>query len=128
MTAAATAFTPSYLASWAVAYLVLVVGVAQIALGLGQAWLAREPLAARTVTWEVVGFNLGHVGVLAGQLLGVLLFTVLGSVLLVAFLAVMIGAVRGSARSGWRYAYWLVAAILLVSIPTGVLIAALEPA
>lgn len=124
MISAATAFTPSYHASWAVAYLVLVVGAAQISLGLGQAWLAREPPASSTVVWEVVGFNLGHIGILGGQLLGVLLSTVLGSALLVAVLAIMILAVRGSARSPWlRYAYWTLAAILLVSIPTGVLIA-----
>lgn len=123
LTSAATAFAPSYQASWAVAYLVLVVGAAQIALGLGQAWLAPKPPSGRVVALESLAFNLGHAAILIGTLLGPLLLTVVGSALVVAVLILMYWLVRSPSRRGWLlYAYWLILAILLVSIPIGLLI------
>lgn len=124
LVAAATAGRPSYLASWAVAYLVLVVGVAQIALGIGQARLALEVPSGRLVAGELVLFNLGSAAVLAGSLLRIPLFTTIGSVLMLIALAVLFWAARGSTRGGWlRYAYWLLIAILFVSVFIGLLIA-----
>ena len=121
---ATTAGTPSYLASWAVAYLVLVVGVAQIALGLGQALLMPEMPSARLVIGEWVLFNLGSAAVLAGSLLNMPLFTIIGSVLLLIALGMLFWTTRSSARGGWlRYAYWLLIAILFVSVFIGLVIA-----
>ncbi|MBX3052527.1 MAG: hypothetical protein KF753_13685 [Caldilineaceae bacterium] len=122
--AAATAGMPSYLASWAVAYLVLVVGVAQIALGLGQALLTPEMPSGRLVVGELVLFNLGSAAVLAGSLFSMPLFTAIGSALMLIVLAVLFWATRGSTRGGWlRYAYWLLIALLFVSVFIGLLIA-----
>lgn len=124
LAAAATAGTPSYLASWAVAYLVLVVGVAQIALGLGQALLTPEAPSGRLLAGELVLFNLGSAAVLAGPLLSMPLFTAVGSALMLIALAVLFWATRASTRAGWlRYAYWLLIAVLFVSVFIGLLIA-----
>ncbi|HEX7022915.1 MAG TPA: hypothetical protein VF171_08655 [Trueperaceae bacterium] len=125
LTSAATALAPSYHASWAVAYLVLVVGVAQVVLGLGQALLTPAPLPARGTALQAAVFNLGNAGVLSGSLLDLPAFTWAGSALLVVVLAWMYASVRG-ARGGGRlllYAYRAVLAILFVSIPIGLLIA-----
>lgn len=51
---------------WAIAYLVLVVGIAQIGLGAGQAWLAERPIGAPLLTAQFVAFNLGNAGVIGG--------------------------------------------------------------
>jgi hypothetical protein len=124
MTSAATAGAPSYLASWAVAYLVLVVGVAQIALGFGQALLTSEPPSGRMVAGEWAVFNLGNAAVLAGSLLSMPALTSIGSALLLGALAALFWAVRGSTSAGWlRYEYWFLIAILFVSVFIGLLIA-----
>lgn len=97
LVAAATAPTPTTHASWAAAYLVLVAGVAQVALGLGQAVLtpqapSRGRVAARLATW-----NAGNAAVLGGTLAGVLPLVDLGGALLVIGLALLAPAVRGGA-------------------------------
>lgn len=124
---AATAFAPSYLASWAVAFLVLVAGVAQVTLGIGQALLASRLLARTLIISEVLLFNLGCAGVLLGQLLALRVFTVLGSLLLVASLALLFRATWGSAPEGRSrlllFAFRAVLLILLISIPVGLFIA-----
>lgn len=122
--AAATAGTPSYLASWAVAYLVLVVGAAQIALGLGQALLKPEMPSGRLVAGELVLFNLGNVAVLAGSLLSLPSFTTIGSTLVIIALAVLFWVTRNSKHGFWlRYSYWLLILILFVSVFIGLVIA-----
>lgn len=124
---AATAFAPSYLASWAVAYLVLVVGVAQVALGLGQALLASEPPSRRVVAAEVVLFDVGNAGVMAGSLVGPRVLSLVGSGLLLVVLAAMLWAVRRPAHRGWPlHLYRLVLVILFVSIPIGLRIASVR--
>jgi hypothetical protein len=69
--AAVTARYPTESGTWAVAYLVLVAGVAQIALGAGQALLAAEMPPLRLVIAEFILWNCANTGVLAGTLLGV---------------------------------------------------------
>lgn len=66
LVAAAVAMAPSQLGSWAAAYLVLVGGVAQVALGAGQALLASRPPGRRAVAAGVAGWNAGNGAVLAG--------------------------------------------------------------
>ncbi|MEO6944753.1 MAG: hypothetical protein ABI053_08585 [Lacisediminihabitans sp.] len=124
MVSAFTASTPSRQLAWLVAYLVLVVGVAQIGLGAGQSWLAVHPLGGGVLVTEFLGFTLGNAGVAAGTMLSLPIMVNVGGILLVASLALFLWGVRGSVRGGWlRYVYRALVALLLVSIPIGLILA-----
>ncbi len=121
---AVTATTPTRQIAWLVAYLVLVVGVAQIGLGAGQAWLAVHPLGGGLLAGEFLGFTLGNAGVAAGTMLSLPVLVDAGGILLVGSLALFLWGVRHSARGGWlRYLYRALVALLLVSIPVGLVLA-----
>lgn len=134
LVAAATAATPSAHASWAAAYLVLVAGVAQVGLGLGQAALASRAPSGRRVALEAGAWNVGNAAVLAGVLLGVGPLVDLGGALLVIALALLVHAVRDGRRRDTRAGQWtlygfrLLVLILLVSIPIGLVLARTWPA
>jgi hypothetical protein len=134
LVAAATAPAPSTLASWAAAYLVLVAGVAQVALGLGQAVLAPHAPSRRRVTLQAGAWNAGNAAVLAGTLTGVPPVVDAGGALLVLGLAALAGAVRGDVRLPERsrrwpwYGFRLLVLVLLVSIPVGLVLARIGPA
>jgi hypothetical protein len=125
---AVAAQDPSYLASWAVAYLVLVVGVAQIALGAGMTVLARGTSVQHSLRSIFVLFNLGNAGVIAGTLLrdrmshSVLLVD-LGSLLLAGALLLGVGIARGAPPSRLRSLYYLLVIGLLLSMVIGILLA-----
>lgn len=87
--AAATAYVTTQQTAWATAYLVLVGGVAQVALGTAVTWL--RPDAERRWGWiAFTAWNLGNACVLAGQLAGAVVVTDIGSALLVVALAVIL--------------------------------------
>jgi hypothetical protein len=115
--------------SWAAAYLVLVNGVAQIALGASQAALAAKPSRA-AVVGELVAWNAGSVAVIGGTLMRLPLIVDAGGLLLVIALAMMIATVRGKAAGpGWAlWTYRLLLVIVLVSIPIGLVLAHLRAA
>lgn len=121
---AATAFSPSQIAAWAVAYLVLVAGVAQVALGLGQGLLASDPPSWRLVCIEIIAVNIGNAAVIAGTLVRMPFVVDAGGALLVLALALLIWGVRGSRdRMRWvLYGYRLLTLIVLVSIPIGLVL------
>lgn len=123
LVAAFTAPAPSEHASWAAAYLVLVAGVTQVALGVGQALLASPP--RRTVVGEFAAWNAGNAAVLAGTLTGVLPVVYAGGVLLVVALALWTSGVRRPGpRRGWGLRlYRLLVVLMLVSIPVGLFLA-----
>lgn len=102
--AAATAHAPSPALVWLVAYLVLVLGVAQIALAIGQALLAEPTVGNGLIRLECVLFNLGSVGVAGGTLGHRFLFVALGTILVVCALAVFLFTVR---RAPAGYTQWL---------------------
>jgi hypothetical protein len=121
---ALTASAPTRQLAWLVAYLVLVVGVAQVGLGAGQAWLAGRPLGRGLLAGEFLGFTLGNAGVAAGTMLALPVLVDAGAVLLVASLALFLWGVRRPARGGWlRYLYSGLVIILLVSTPIGLVLA-----
>jgi hypothetical protein len=128
LVAASTAPLQSERASWAAAYLVLVAGVAQIALGAGQALLAESPPARGIAAAQVVGWNVGNAAVIVGTLLQVLVVADIGALLLLATLIRSLQVVRGTSggRAGWLYRGLLV--VLVVSIPIGLVLARLRPA
>ncbi|MEO6997868.1 MAG: hypothetical protein ABI112_07275 [Terracoccus sp.] len=120
--------------SWAAAYLVLVAGVAQIALAAGQAMLALgapHPAGRRLLLVEFVGWNLGNAAVIAGTLWSATWLVNLGGALLVVALGALLVATRGGpgrveVARGRRVALLTVralVALLLVSIPVGLWLA-----
>lgn len=143
LVAAATAPNPSEHGSWAAAYLVLVAGVAQVGLGVGQAALAVRVPSAASRTAEFAAWNCGNALVIAGTLAGVTALVDLGGALLVAALALLVRGVRGArptrvaadapterAAGGsnqphrWPlFAFRALVLVLLVSIPIGLVLA-----
>ena len=121
--------SPLHLAhgSWAAAYLVLVNGVAQIALGTSQAALAGTPTRA-TVIGEVAAWNAGSALVIGGTVMRLPLIVDVGGLLLVIALVMLIATVRGK-TAGPQWALWtyrLLLVIVLVSIPVGLVLAHLR--
>lgn len=129
LVAAVTAPKPTEHSTWAAAYLVLVGGVAQIGLALGQAMFSART-STRLVAVQSVGWNVGNAAVLGGTLLGVTVLVDAGCALLVMAL-VLLG--RGVSPAGARpaaggakwylYGYRLLVLILLISIPVGLVLA-----
>lgn len=98
--AAAIAHAPTRPLVWMVAYLVLVAGVAQGVLGLGQALLPAQLPSPRWRAGEWALFNLGNLGVIAGTLLVRPALVAVGTALFVAALLAFLLGVRGAGR-GW---------------------------
>ncbi|MGH7876959.1 MAG: hypothetical protein ACRENM_04725, partial [Candidatus Dormibacteraceae bacterium] len=96
---ALTASAPSRHSSWLVAYLVLVVGVAQIAVGAGQAVLARRPISPAWLTLELLAFNVGNLLVVIGTLLYRPPLVDAGGTLFGIGLILFLAGVRGSEAS-----------------------------
>lgn len=103
--AAATARAPSQPLVWMVAYLVLVAGVAQGVLGLGQAWLPRQVPAPAWRAGEWWLFNLGNLGVIAGTLRGWPLLVTAGTLAFVAALLMFLRGTRGANGSWLLHAF-----------------------
>jgi len=112
---------PAPVLVWMVAYLVLVVGVAQYALGLGQARLAARPPSRALVAAEWGAFNLGNAGVIVGTVVGGKTWVLVGSVLvIVTMLAFSLRVRAGSGRPWWLAGYHALAALILVSAIVGI--------
>lgn len=114
------AHAPSRPAMWLVAYLVLVVGVAQGALAAGQAWLAPSPATPVLLTTEWVLFNAANALVIGGTLLAHAAWVNAGVLVLAAALALFLHGVRGAARGWLARAYrglvWLLGCSALVGL------------
>ena len=115
--AAAFAHAPTQIVVWAVAFLVLVAGLAQAAFGAGQAWLAVRPLRTRFVAAECVLLNFSNLGVIVGSVLACVPLVAAATALFVVTLGMFLFGVRG-ARAGWAiYTFRaLLAAIAISSI------------
>jgi hypothetical protein len=123
--AAITRPTEFELGSWLAAYLVLVGGVAQIAFGVGQAWLAEDSPRPGEVRAEVATWNVGVVATIVGTLTPAPIVTTLGGVATVVALALfLLGVRRPGAAPRWaQILYRGVAAIVLISTPVGLTLA-----
>lgn len=124
--AAVTASIPQRQILWAIAYLVLVVGIAQIGLGTGQAWLAERRNGAPLLTAQFLAFNLGNAGVIGGTFADTSLLVDAGGVFLIVSLILFVWGTRGSAKSRLKTLYWILLAILIVSIPIGLILSHLR--
>lgn len=112
--------------SWVAAFLVLVVGVAQIGIGAGQAYLAVTTRTLAFVAVQAVMWNLGCATVIAGTLLPSPATVAVGSAPLVAVLVLSMVAIRdqfGAQRSVVLVGYRLLLLVVLVSVPIGVALA-----
>lgn len=123
---AATAPVASYHSSWAVAYVVLVAGVAQVVLGLAQGALAPDGIPVRVWQAEFGAWNLGNAAVVAGTVLDVPPLLYAGCVLLVTTLALVLTAIRRARPGRLLTTTRLIVVLLLVSMPVGVALQALD--
>ena len=116
--------------SWAAAYLVLINGVAQVALGKAQAALAPRAPSRAVLAAQLAAWNLGGAAVIGGTLVRMPLIVDVGGLLLVIALALMVRTVRGRTTAP-RWALWtyrLLLIIVLVSIPIGLVLAHIRAA
>lgn len=123
---AALAHQPTRQIMWLVAYLVLVAGVAQWLLGVGQSWLAQVPPNFVWVVVECVLFNVANLLVMAGTLMAHPTWVNVGAVLLVLALALFLFGVRHAPPSRWVYAYRVILLLLGASAGVGVLLTMLR--
>lgn len=111
--------------SWAAAYLVLVGGMAQWAMGYRRSRHGAPRQATGWAWGQVAAWNGGNVLVIAGTLTGLPLLVDIGSAFLVGGLVIAFHAtVPGGSRSVWAYRIVLLA--LAISIPIGILLSHLR--
>ena len=121
--AAIAAPAPTRHGVWAVAYLVLVLGAGQLAIGAGQALLPAISPSPREATLGAAAFNLSGAAIVVGVVTDHVAVFYAGSALLFAVLAWWLYRVRRSTRRGWALlTYRLFLAALVVSIPIGMAI------
>lgn len=128
MLAAATAFTTTEKTAWATAYIVLIGGVVQVALGAALATLAPE--ADAKWKWGIFGlFNVGNIGVLVGQLTATVLLTDVATVVLaLSLVGAFVATTRGAAGASQAHrklllAFRILLVFLAVSMITGIVLA-----
>lgn len=114
--------------SWAAAYLVLVGGVAQGALGIAQYFLAPQRFVGWKAVAELVAWNGASAAVIGGTLIGNPWVVDAGGALLVVSLALMFRTVQGRGpTSGWfSWGYRALLVVIAVSIPIGLVLAHLR--
>ena len=126
LVAAITAPVASEHSSWTAGYLVLVAGVAQIGLGVGCALLAPRLPSRPSRIGILALWNIGNALVVVGVLLDFTVLVDLGGIALVIALALALRAVRHPKGPAYlRRIYWLLAIVLGLSIPTGLVLARL---
>jgi hypothetical protein len=119
--------------SWVAAYLVLVGGVAQCAMGRARTRRPDPPQPRRWGWAQIACWNVGSAAVIGGTLAGEPLVVDLGSALLVVALVVALHAARPSAgpAAGPRSplpdrAYRALLLVLAISIPIGIVLSHLR--
>jgi hypothetical protein len=125
LTAAVSRPTGFELGPWLAAFLVLVGGFAQIALGIGQAWLADAPPSRASLRVEVISWNVGTAAIIAGTLVAAPAVTTLGAVVFALALWLFLRSVPMSGPSP-RRAYVLyrgLVGVVLLSTPVGIALA-----
>lgn len=113
------------LGPWVAAYLVLVGGVAQTSVGVGQAWIADRDPSRVMVRAELGLWNIGGALTIAGSLLSAPSLSTAGGMATAGSLSCFLVATRRR-RPGTRWAataYRAIVAIVLVSTPIGVTLA-----
>lgn len=111
--------------SWVAAFLVLVVGVGQVGLGVGQAMLSDPVPSRRHRQRQAAVFCLASALVLAGTLATTpLVVTVGGVVMLVALVGFVRTTYRAAITPSWvARGYLALLVVLIVSTPIGLVLA-----
>ena len=123
--AAAIARNPARPMVWMVAYLVLVVGVVQYALGVGQAALSKTAPGSATVWGQWLLLNMGHAGVIAGTLAGSFRLLVAGTILYDVAVAWLGLTVRGNQPGMRLIGYRVLIVVMLASSAAGLVLSTL---
>lgn len=118
LVAAAVIHAPVPRLVWMSAYLVLIVGVAQIVFGAGQASLASRQPNPGWVAAEWIVFNLGNAGVIGGTLAGTFALVLAGTALFAAGIALFLVGTRGAIR-GWLAGYRILLGLIFLSSLVG---------
>lgn len=108
--------------SWTAAYLVLVCGMAQCAFGEARAHLGLTRPAGLQRWMELLGWNLGNIAVFTGILASIPVLSDVGGVLLLVALVTQFRSVHRTRRVLLAGAYRVVLAILIISIPIGLVL------
>jgi len=121
LVAAVNSATPFAHGSWLAAYLVLVGGASQVALGVGPLALPVAPPSQRLVRYQLVLWNAGALTVAAGVLAGRLLVVAAGSAALLGALACFVSGARpiGAGRPRLVLAYRVLVGALGASVFVG---------
>ncbi|MPV38675.1 hypothetical protein GB881_16790 [Georgenia subflava] len=113
--------------SWAAAYLVLVAGVGQVALGVGQAVLAAVVPSGRRRGWELLLYNVANTAVLLGTVIDTVPLVMAGGVILLVALLLFLSGVRRTHAHRWQLVgYRMLLSLLAASIPVGLVLAVLR--
>lgn len=112
--------------SWLAAYLVLVCGVAQVAMGLAQEYLGGRRVAQSVAWTQVACWNLGNAGVVAGALAATPGLVIAGGLALLPPLAIALLATRGTSPRLLGWAFRGVVVVLAVCIPIGMALSAVR--
>lgn len=112
--------------SWLAAYLVLVAGVAQCAVGWAQERLAMTPVPAARWWTQLVCWNVGNALVIAGTLLAVPGVVDAGGLGLLGTLALALHAVRRAHGGLVLWGYRALLTVVAVSVPVGLVLARLR--
>jgi hypothetical protein len=129
LVAAVNAATPFAHGSWLAAYLVLVGGVAQIALGVGRLGLPAPAPSTQHWRLQITGWNVGNAAVATGVLAGSTVVVVAGSVPLLLTL----GGFAAGTPAAWSHAprrtlaYDAFALMLAISVVIGCVLADAAP-
>lgn len=124
--AAGSAPARSEAAAWAAAYLVLVGGTAQAAIGAAQLLLSRRPPSRAARNAQVLLWNAGTIAVITATVTAVPILGDAGGLMLLVVLALSARAVRGAAGRG-ASTYRVLMALLAVSVVVGQVIARIHP-
>ena len=128
MLSAFMAHSASYLSSWAVAYTVLVLGVAQVAIGEGLRRLPVKKVSNKLMLSIIVLFNIGGLAVIVGttlktNLLGNSYLVYVGCLIVAAALMLCLRIVRGIKMSGLSVAFYVFIIAMLGSVIVGMFLA-----
>lgn len=116
------------LGSWLAAYLVLVCGAAQCAIGVVQDKFVTDPISRGMFAAEFVVWNGANLAVIAGTLLGFTVLVDLGGAALLAALVLALWITRRARHGIAVWVYRACVAVMVVSIPVGLVLASVHAA